>query len=484
MIEMRKNREIRPLTPADMDDYITIYLNAYPAFKDIGEEGRKIYTQRNLQSLTEYDHVNFFGLFEDGTLIAIMKLIDFSINLFGKMQPATGLMSLAVHPLHKRKGAALDMVRFFEDYTRQSGGLVAMLLPFRMDFYRKMGYGFGAKMDEYRIPTRVLPSCSKEEQKNLVLLSSSDPSSLDRILECHTACARRNHGTLLKFEEEIRDMKADTVSRRIGYADRSAAAPSVSDAESASPSADGDGRLRGYVSFRFVSESDVNYTMNRMEVDELVYEDGQVLRSLLGALKMQADLAETVVIRTGEEDFYHILEDPQDVSGNYIPFGYLQTNISAIGNMYKVIDPAAFVSATSYRVFPPLQDAISVSFLAEDELNGETKTCTLAFRPDTVDPNSAGPAASNGAVNPNGTVAPDGMGAGQTCSRWSVVTADAADPITVRLKLSDLSSVLMGSLRLGALVRLGGASISDPSALPLLDHLLCVAQKPFTNTDY
>lgn len=34
------------------------------------------------------------GLFEDGVLIATMKLILFSMNIFGVMQPACGLMAL------------------------------------------------------------------------------------------------------------------------------------------------------------------------------------------------------------------------------------------------------------------------------------------------------------------------------------------------------------------------------------------------------
>ena len=44
-------------------------------------------------------------------------------------------------------------------------------------------------------------------------------------------------------------------------------------------------QLRGYVAYRFESASDTNYTRNRLSVEELVYDDGVVLRALLGALK-------------------------------------------------------------------------------------------------------------------------------------------------------------------------------------------------------
>ena len=174
-------RTIRRLMPDDMDTYVDIYLNAYPAGKDISKECYDKYYNRNMQSLLEYEHVNFFGLFEDDELISIMKLIDFDINLFGKMNKATGLMSLAVHPLHKKKGVARDMVKFFEDYTVSSGGLCSMLLPFRIEYYRKMGYGYGTKLDEYRIPTLQLPSC--KDISNLRLIKKDEIDKFQNIVD-------------------------------------------------------------------------------------------------------------------------------------------------------------------------------------------------------------------------------------------------------------------------------------------------------------
>lgn len=423
-------RTVKLIGPEYIEEYLTIYLNAYPAFKDIGDEGREEKRQIVLTSMKEDQHIHFYGLFEENTLIAVMKLIDFSMNLFGEMKSATGLMSLAVHPLHKKKGAALDMVRFFENYTKDSGGLVSLLLPFRMEFYRKMGYGYGSKLEEYRIPTLHLPACSKEDLASMRILEKDDFS---QVLSCHSCCTRKNHGMLEKFEDEIRDMKEDTQSRRIGYIE--------------------DGTLKGYIAFRFASDSEVNYTLNRMEVSEIVYDDSQVFRALLGFLRLQADLAQTVVLRTGEEDFYHILDDAQDVSGNYINFGFLQTNISAVGTMYKIPDIESFIAATKYRRFSA--DELSVTFVCDDELNHEVKTFAVDFQ--SMDQNE---------------------------SRWSLIAQAEATDVTVHCKLSDLSSLFLGSCHLASLVRLGSIKLSNPEYLDRLDHLLHCQQKPWTNTDY
>ena len=423
-------RKVKLIGPEYIEEYLTIYLNAYPAFKSIGKEGREAKRQIIIPSMEHDKNIHFYGLFEGETLIAVMKLIDFSMNLFGEMRPAVGLMSLAVHPLHKKKGAALDMVRFFEKYTVDSGGLVSLLLPFNMGFYRKMGYGYGTKLEEYRIPTGHLPVCSKEDLSALKILGAED---FDDVLACHSACAKQNHGMLEKFEDEIRDMKADSESRRIGYRK--------------------DGVLQGYVSFRFFSDSDVNYTLNRMEVSEIVCADSRVFCSLLGFLRLQADLAQTVVIRTGEEDFYHNLDDAQDVSGNYVNFGFLQTNISAVGTMYKIPDIQRFITATDYRRFPA--DELAVTFVCQDELHHCEKTFGIRFEKSS-----------------------------SFESRWSLLPANAQTQTAVRCRLSDLSSLLLGSCHLAPLVRMGSMELSDPNYLDRLDRLFHCRQKPWTNTDY
>lgn len=88
------NRTIRPLGPENIEEYLTIYLDSYPAFKDIGDEGRAAKRSVVLSSMEKDENIHFTGLFEDDELIATMKIIDFQMNIFGKMKPATGLMAL------------------------------------------------------------------------------------------------------------------------------------------------------------------------------------------------------------------------------------------------------------------------------------------------------------------------------------------------------------------------------------------------------
>lgn len=422
-------REVRVITPDLIDEYLTIYLNAYPAYKDLSDESIAGYRNKYLNSMQNDENITFVGLFEEGEFIALMKLIDFSMNIFGKMGHAAGLMSLAVSPMHKKKGAGLDMVRFFEKYTKETKATVAMLLPFRIDFYRNMGYGYGGRMDEYRIPTSNLPKCS--DTSKIKFLGLEDTKAM---LRCQADFASRNHGMVVKFEDEIRAMTSDSQSKRIGFIE--------------------DGQLKGYAVYDFVSESEVNYTLNRIEVSELVYLSPAVLRAFLGFFRNQSDLAENIVIRTGEEDFYHILPSAQDISGNYIDFGFLQTNVSAVGTMYKIVDLANFVETCGHREFPAAD--LTVAFDFYDELAHRSESFSVSFKTEP----------------------------GEKISRWHEASPGAVCDVHIKCSLADISSLFMGSCRLSSLVRLGSVQLSDPSYEALIDSLFYCSQKPWTNTDY
>ena len=421
-----RNWTVRPLTEEDLEPYLDIYLNAYPAYKDLDQDCRDHYREKHRTELREDTQTRTVGLFEGATLIGTMKLILFSMNFFGRMQPACGLMALEVHPLHKKKGAALFMVRYFEDYARENGAMLTLLLPFRIDFYRRMGYGFAGKIHEYHLPTSALPKVDRAVLPRLRLLQ---PEDFDAAMACQRRFAARNHGMVEKFDEEIRGIRDDIQVRRIGYYGP-------------------EGQLRGYAAYRFQNASDTNYTQNRLSVEELVYEDGSALRGLLMALRMQEDLAQTVILRTGEEDFHHLLDDPQDMSRNYIDFGFLQTNVSAVGTMFKLVDDKAFVEKTDYRTFPAGE--ITAAFCYRDEMAGDDRCLRVTI---------AG-------------------------GRWAVAGEDAPADVTVSCRQGDLASLLMGSAELASLLRLGAARADDGEKARALGYLLHCDQKPWLNSDY
>lgn len=423
-------RTIRNVGPESIDQYMEVYLNSYPAFKSLDDDCYAHYEEKTLLDMTTDPDVDFVGMFEDEKMIAIMKVVHFRINLFGRMQSAYGLMSLGVHPLYKKQHAALEMVREFERRAAAEGTLLTLLLPFRMDFYRGMGYGYGTRMDEYRIPVASLPKAVKDTGRRFELeLVGKD--AVPEMVDCYNAVCADNHGALQKFSEEARLMGLSASPRRLVCREN--------------------GEMVGYLVWHYDQQNDTNYTLNTLVVEEMVYADGDVLQQLLSFLRKQADLAQSLVLRTGEEDFYHLLEDAADTSGNYIDFGYLQTNVSAMGSMYKVFDPERFIKGTAYRV--TAEGDLTARFLWNEPFGGESRSITVRFRD----------------------------------RRWRVVQSFeyAAEPdVTAELSLANLSSVLMGSCSLSSLVRLGACTVSDPAEADRLSALLRTEQKPWSNNDY
>lgn len=109
-------------------------------------------------------------------------------------------MALEVHPLHKKQGAALEMIRYFEDYARRHGALLTLLLPFQISFYRRMGYGI---LRGSSTSTICPPRAAQARRRGPPPSAPLQPEDFDRVLACHSRFAAQNHGMVEKFERRF-----------------------------------------------------------------------------------------------------------------------------------------------------------------------------------------------------------------------------------------------------------------------------------------
>lgn len=153
-------RVIRLLEESDLDEFNRIMIDAYPGFGVATLQEQRRFYQQTLVMRAE-PNVHFYGLFEDGQLLGGMRLHDFTMNMRGILMPVGGLGGVAVDLRRKKEKAARDMVHFFlEHYTGKTG--LTALYPFRPDFYRKMGFGYGTKISQYAIKPDSLPRGSSK----------------------------------------------------------------------------------------------------------------------------------------------------------------------------------------------------------------------------------------------------------------------------------------------------------------------------------
>jgi predicted acetyltransferase len=301
---------------------------------------------------------------------------------------------------------------------------MAALYPFRIDFYKQMGFGLGPKNHQYAFaPDTLLP---RGEKANVRALGPEDKGAL---AVCYGRLQRRTHGLMEKSETDMERMLGAADARIVGV--------------------ERDGRLVGYLSFGFDTDPGGNFIRNNLRVREMAYETPEALADLSAFLRAQADQIARIVIETQDEAFHHLLRDPRDDSGRMIPHVSHQTNISALGLMYRVLDTRALLAA-----------------LADADFGGQTLRVQLTVR-DSFVPENAGDLVVHFAEG-----------------RPRVVDSEAGHDVALALDVAELSSLLMGVVGVERLHTYGQAEVSDIGYLTMLGRLFAVPRPPMCLTQF
>lgn len=414
---------IRQLTADEMITFVGIAANAYPAMKINTEEERQRMAERLAMRSCPGDAI--FGLFREGQLLGGMRLIDYQMNVRGVTIATGGVGMVAVDLLHKKEKVARDLIRFYLERSRAQGMPLAVLYPFRIDFYKQMGFGLGAKISQYSFPpATLLPHGSKNCVRML------GPEDAAALAACYSRVQRTTHGLMVKSELDMQRMLASPETRTV--------------------CAEHDGRLTGYLSFAFdLDHTNNNFIRNNLHVRELVYETPEALGDLAAFIRAQADQIQRVVVETHDPSFPHLLGDPRDESNRMLPSVNHQTNVAGLGLMYRVLDIRALFAA-----------------LADTDFGGQTLRLKLVVR-DSFLPESDG-----------GVVVHFAEG------RPRVVEGDAGHDVALTMDVSELSSVLMGVVGVEQLYMYGQALVSDTTYLETLGRLFAVPRPPMCLTHF
>lgn len=410
---------IRKLKDKELPEAFALMGDAYPGIGMLTPDDRARRVEM-WKSREADERVTFYGAFHDDTMLGVMRLHDYSMNVRGVMVPAGGVGAIAVHLLHKKEHVAKEIMEFYLEHYHQLDYPMAVLWPFRIDFYHNMGFGMGSRMFQYRLLPASLPRFSSRSH-----LRYLDEKDVPQIAACYNRYARTLSGLIeehravfanrLKFQKQL---------RVVGYVD--------------------DGDLRGYMQFQFDPSVSKNFIKNDLEVTELVYESRDVLGELLEFLRTQADQINRIVFNTPEDEWYFLLSDVRDNTDRMIPSVNHQSHVAGVGIMYRVID--------ARKLFRRLTDA---------QFGKDTLTLNIHISDSFFAPN-------HGAI----TVRFDD-------GRPSVIEAANFDA-EIRLNVAEFSSMVMGAIRFRELVTYGLAEISNPDYVDRVDYLFATRYKPIT----
>lgn len=413
---------VRLLNDEEIAPFARIAANAYPAMRITAEDDVRGFAER-LRDRMAPPADALYGAFRDDALVGGMRLIEFHMNVRGVTLPTGGVGLVAVDLLHKKEKVARDLIGAFLDWCGARNAPFAALYPFRPDFYKRMGFGYGAKANQYRLRPDAFPASG--DRSALRPLGIADKEAMGA---CYARVQRRTHGMMEKLPKELGRHLEGGDARVIGY--------------------ERDGALGGYLAFGFDTDPKGNFIANDLHVRELVYETREALAALLAFLQSQADQIARVVIETQDEAFHHLFAEPRDDSGRLFPHVYHQTNTQGVGIMYRVVDTRAAWAA-----------------LEGVDFGGETLRLRLhardSFRPANDQPVTV--AFAEG--------------------RARIVESDDHD-VELSLDIAEFSSLLMGAVDLESLYLYGLAEVSDAVWLPRLTRLFATPRKPICTTPF
>jgi len=413
-------RTIREVHESELPELLRITAEAFPGMKVTTPEERERAVER-LAKVMKEPIVRFFAVYEADRMVGVMRFYDFNMKLHETETLMGGVGGVAVDLRHKKEHVAADIIRFFLDTYRDKGAALVGLYPFRPDFYHRMGFGFGVKLNRYSFPPAALPAGPKA---NVEFLTADDKAA---VRDCYNRFRARSNGLLELPPHVLDSLFTDPALRLVGYREN--------------------GQLRGYLLFRFDPAKADNWLANNLYIRTMVYDDAAALRALLSFLRAQADQVERVIYETQDDTFHYLLPDPRDGSGNLLAGLWHETNTQGAGIMYRVIDVA--------RLFEVLRD---------HDFGGVTANVALTL--------------TNTFLPENGGRYVLRINNGQ-----ATLTDGPAD-VEVALNVSEFSSLITGAIDFARLYEYGLATVSDAAAVPLLDRLFRAARRPWCMTHF
>jgi predicted acetyltransferase len=369
-----------------------------------------------------------------GVLAGAMRLYDYTMNVRGTDALAGGVGSVAVDLAHKRQGVARALIRWYLDHYRERGAPFAILHPFRFDFYRKLGFGYGTPMHRYRFAPAVLRADGARGTARAL-----GPADVEAVLACTERVRPHVNGLIAKHRHVMERALGDAAVRYVGVEDA--------------------GVLRGYMQTS-VELDEERHNRNALVVRDVHAQDDAAFAALLGYLRSQQDQFHRVAIESQDDALYLAVTDPRDGSDLAVaPPAAHRVAETGLGIMYRVLDVE--------RAFAHLS-AVDAPFTLRLEVEDEFYPATNGMWAFRFGPHGPPQRTDAAATNNGAATTHDGP------------TRDAS----LRIGIADLSSLVVGSLDLYALVRHRLATVEPISALPWVARAFAAEQRPICNTRF
>jgi predicted acetyltransferase len=264
---------------------------------------------------------------ESGRTVAALQLHPLREWIAGEALAVAGVGTVAIAPTHRRRRLGAELVIAALRAARDRGDAGSALYPFRTSFYQRLGYGVAGEALQYQIAPSSLPDSA---ERRLVELLEGEAARREA-LELYGRWARGQTGQLERGERVWTHICTAPDRALVGYRARG-------------------GGLEGYclVAYR----TDLPRPKRFLEVEELVWTSPQARRGLYGWLASLADQWEQLLIRAlPSHRFLDWIGEPRLPHGAAPNWGlWAPAATLLLGPMFRLVDMHA---AWSSRRVPP-----------------------------------------------------------------------------------------------------------------------------------
>lgn len=303
------------------------------------------------------EEINFYGAVLDGKVVGCTSVAMLKMNLRSATVKLSGIGMVRTDMLHKKERICKTMLEHFIDESLHDGANIHFLSPFRPDFYKKMGFGYGSTLYQYRFPTVSIPDIGKKSD-----LSYFTKNDVQAFLNCYNRFYQMHHGSISRIEYFLSNQLGGSkqiVVRRL---------------------------QNGEISGALVFTRGENW--DKLTVIEMVYDDTETLYAFCSFLRSQADESASVIINTPDEYLYYLLGEGTN--------GLNQIEICKcnVDNMFRVSNVAGLFKELHEVNFND-QDIILCINLLDSFLPSNQKSTIIQFTngyPHEIDDKSITPA--------------------------------------------------------------------------------------------
>ncbi|MBJ7935853.1 GNAT family N-acetyltransferase [Bacillus cereus] len=326
---------IRKILKTELQAYFDIIKDAYPGVDYEGEHGEEFKNQINY-IYDNPDYAELFGYFIKNKLVGGMILYKFDMNYLFSEIKALGLGTLAIDLLYRKRGIARELITFFLERSKEESAM-ALLYPFNYSYYRRIGFGLGAKIHQYEVLPKSLPSVNFKSE-NLTYLKKEDKQLF---IECYNRFYSKKHGMLKRNKQDFKCLFSSSNEKVLVYKK--------------------DNIILGYAIFSFERAHKNNILINNIVVKELVYETPIVLKELLAFFRSLSDQIYMVILNISDDNFHYLLETPENSTKNLLPFVYHESYSTGLGIMYRIIDYKKILQTILYKNYKVYTRSFKVS---------------------------------------------------------------------------------------------------------------------------